>query len=330
VNLPGMKIAGSAFTRLAIGAKKSSLVAMAFPPVRAAARSGSTVKDGMLISVAMLADSAYGKSGIRLVKVTRRGGFHDIRDLTVAVRFQGDYVESYTEGDNTDVLPTDTMKNTVYALAAAPDFGEPEPFGLKLADHFMDRNERLDRVTITIIEHHWRRLSSDGREHADAFMRRGPEKRTATVKVSRDDTRISAGIDDLLVLKSGKSAFTGFPRDEYTTLPETTDRILATSMTASWLYASADVDFKSVFEAVRARLLDEFARHNSLSVQHTLYAMAQDVIDHVKDITAVRLVMPNKHHLPVDLSKLGLENKNEIFVATEEPFGLIEASVTRG
>ena len=131
------------------------------------------------------------------------------------------------------------------------------------------------------------------------------------------------------MLKSGKSAFAGFPRDEYTTLPETTDRILATSMTASWLYGSTDVDFKSLFEAVRARLLDTFALHNSLSVQHTLFAMAQDVIDLVADVTAVRLVMPNKHHLPIDLSKLGLDNKNEIFVATDEPFGLIEASVTR-
>ena len=182
---------------------------------------------------------------------------------------------------------------------------------------------------VTIIEHTWRRLSTDGREHGDAFMRRGPDKRTATIKVSRDETRIGAGIDDLLVLKSGKSAFTGYPRDEYTTLPETTDRILAPSMTASWLYGSTEVDFHSLFEAVRGRLLDTFAAHNSLSVQHTLYAMAQDVIDHVADVTAVRLVMPNKHHLPVDLSKLGLENKNEIFVATEEPFGLIEASVTR-
>ena len=302
---------------------------MALPPVRAAARSGSTVKDGVLISVAMLADSAYGKSGIRLVKVTRRGSFHDIRDLTVAVRFQGDYLESYTEGDNKDVLPTDTMKNTVYALAADPDFGEPEAFGLKLANHFMGRNELLEKITITIIEQHWRRLSSDGREHGDAFIRRGPEKRTATIKMSRDDTRIGTGIDDLLILKSGKSAFTGFPRDEYTTLPETTDRILATSLTASWLYGSTDVDFKSTFEAVRMRLLDTFAVHKSLSVQHTLYAMARDVIDHVRDVSAVRLVMPNKHHLPIDLSKLGRENKNEIFVATDEPFGLIEASVTR-
>jgi len=327
--LPGMKIAGSAFSRFAIGAKKSSLVATAFPPVRAAAKSGRAVKDGVLISVAMLADSAYGKSGIRLVKVSRRGNYHDIRDLTVAVRFQGDYDESYTEGSNANVLPTDTMKNTVYALAAEPDFGEPEEFAIKLGDHFIGRNPLLRLVTITIIEQAWCRLTSGGREHGDAFMRRGPDKRTATVKISRQDTRVGAGIDDLLILKSGKSAFTGYPRDEFTTLPETTDRILATSMTASWLYLSSEIDFATTYAAVRARLLETFALHNSLSVQHTLYAMAQDVLDHVPDVSAVRLVMPNKHHLPIDLSKLGLENKNEIFVATEEPFGLIEASLTR-
>jgi urate oxidase len=276
----------------------------------------------------MLADSAYGKSGIRLVKVIRTGDRHELRDLTVAVRFEGDYETSYTEGDNRHVLPTDTMKNTVYALAAG-ELGEPEAFGLRLGRHFLSRNPLLKNVRVAITDHPWRPLTTGDRAHGHAFMRRGPDTRTAAIDSAHDDVTVIAGIADLLILKSAHSAFAGFPRDEYTTLPETQDRILATSMTATWRYRDPDVDFGSRWQAVRATLLESFAVHHSLSVQHTLYAMAQAVLEAVAEVSEIKLVMPNKHHLPVDLSKFGLENRNEIFVATEEPFGLIEATLAR-
>ena len=246
----------------------------------------------------------------------------------MAVRFTGDYETSYTEGDNRHVLPTDTMKNTVYALAAV-ELGEPEAFGLTLGRHFLSRNPRLKKVRVAITDHAWRRLTSGDRAHGHAFMRRGPDTRTAIVDSAREDTTVIAGIDDLLILKSAHSAFAGFPRDEYTTLPETRDRLLATSMTATWRYRDAAIDFGSTWYAVRAALLESFAGHDSLSVQHTLYAMAQAVLEAVAEVSEIKLVMPNKHHLPVDLSKFGLENRNEIFVATEEPFGLIEATLAR-
>lgn len=277
----------------------------------------------------MLADSAYGKSRIRLVQVLRRGDRHRLCDLTVAIRFEGDYAASYTDGSNRDVLPTDTMKNTVYALAAREPVHEPEPFGLRLAAHFLDRNPKLREVRIDLTEHAWRPIDIGGRPCGQAFMRRGPDARTATVQATRGHTRVGAGIHDLLVLKTGGSAFAGFPRDEFTTLPDTRDRLLATSMTATWTYSDEVTDYGPRWQAVRQTLLETFAEHASESVQHTLYAMGQAVLDRVAEVGAIRLVMPNKHHLPVDVSEFGAENRNEIFVATEAPYGLIEATLVR-
>jgi len=278
----------------------------------------------------MLSHTAYGKSGIRLVKVTRRGDRHDLTDFTVAIRFEGDYDASYDAGDNADVLPTDTMKNTVYALAGRHDLAEPEAFALRLADHFLERNERLRRVAIDVVEHRWNRIAPGGREAGSAFVREGPETRTAAVAADRRVRAVNAGVADLVILKSAGSAFAGFLRDEWTTLPETTDRILATALTATWRYRSADMNFGTVWRAVRQTLLDTFAQHDSASVQHTLHAMGQAVIDGIDDVTSIHLVMPNKHHLPVDLSRFGLENRNEVFIATDEPYGRIEATIERG
>jgi urate oxidase len=277
----------------------------------------------------MLVNSAYGKSSVRLVQVRRHGDRHDLRDLTVSIQFKGHYDEVYTNGDNKAVLPTDTMKNTVYALAAQEPVAAPEPFGLALARRFLDRNARLVRARIDLTEHLWHRIARGERQHDHAFVRTGPETRTATVQSHRRRTIVGAGIADLLVLKSAGSAFDNFMRDEYTTLPDTRDRILATSLTATWRYRDLDVDFTPVWNAVRRMLLDVFAEHQSESVQHTLYAMGQAVLDTIDIVSAIRIVMPNKHHLPVDLSRLGLPNRNEVFVPTEEPYGVIEATLVR-
>ena len=277
----------------------------------------------------MLVESAYGKSRIRLVQVRRRGTRHTLTDLTVAIRFEGDYGSSYSDGDNADVLPTDTMKNTVYALAAREPVAEPEQFGLLLGRHFLERNPKLTSVRVDLTDHAWRPLTVGGRDHGRAFMRRGPDGRTATVQCSREKSMVGAGVSDLVILKSSSSAFTGYARDEFTTLRETTDRLLATALTATWHYAEVDLPFGTVYESVRQTLLETFAEHDSQSVQHTLYAMGQAVLDTNDEVSAIRLVMPNRHHLPVDLAPFGLENRNEVFVATEEPYGLIEATLAR-
>jgi len=282
-----------------------------------------------VVEALMLADTAYGKSGVRLVQIIRQGDRHDLRDLTVAVRFEGDYDASYIDGNNSEVLPTDTMKNTVYALAAGGQVEEPETFGLQLARHFIDRNPRLQRVSIDMTQHLWARIAVGDREHGQAFMRRGPETRTATVGMERARTMVRAGVADLLILKSSHSAFSGFPRDEFTTLPDTRDRLLSTSLTSTWSYDDTAVSFGTTWHGVRRALLESFAVHDSESVQHTLHAMGQAVLDSVPEVSSIHIVMPNRHHLPIDLSRLGLENRNEVFVATTEPYGLIEATVHR-
>ena len=281
------------------------------------------------MSPVTLSSTSYGKSRIRLVQVSRRGDRHDIRDLTVAIAFEGEYDTSYTEGDNRDVLPTDTMKNTVYALAARDHAGEPEAFGILLGRHFIERNPRLSRIHVDVIDHGWSHIADGAREHGQAFVRRGPEVRTARVVTDRKGVSATAGITDLIIMKTSKSAFEGYPRDEFTTLPETKDRLLATALTATWTYSDADVDFGPMFRTVRSTLLDAFARHDSLSVQHTLYAMGDVVLNTIDPVESISLEMPNRHHLPIDLTRFGMENRNEIFVATEEPHGLIKATLSR-
>jgi urate oxidase len=282
-----------------------------------------------VFSKASLSRTSYGKSRIRLVQVSRRGDRHEVRDLTVAIAFEGEYDTSYTEGDNRDVLPTDTMKNTVYALAARDGAGEPEAFGTILGQHFMGRNPKLARVNVDLVDHGWSHIADGAREHGQAFVRRGSEVRTARVVTDREGVAVTAGITDLIIMKTSRSAFADFPRDEFTTLPETRDRLLATALTATWSYSESDVEFGAVFRTVRSSLLDAFARHDSLSVQHTLYAMAEVVLDTIDIVNSISLEMPNRHHLPIDLTRFGMENRNEIFVATEEPFGLIKATLSR-
>jgi urate oxidase len=277
----------------------------------------------------MLVHTAYGKSRVRLVQVSRHGDRHDLRDFTVAIQFEGDYDESYTAGDNSGVLPTDTMKNTVYALAASGPIDAPETFGLALCRHFLDRNTRLERVRIDITEQPWGRIANGAREHGQAFVRQGSDVRCATITRGRDATTVEAGVADLVILKSARSAFSGYLRDEYTSLPETRDRIMATSLSATWRYREGEIAFGPAWWAIRSTLLETFAAHESESVQHTMYAMGRAVMEGCPEVVRIHLVMPNRHHLPVDLTPFGLENRNEIFVATEQPHGLIEATLER-
>ncbi|HEY6065514.1 MAG TPA: urate oxidase [Thermoanaerobaculia bacterium] len=272
-----------------------------------------------------LASNSYGKSGIRLVKLGRSGGRHDVKDLTVAVRFEGDFETAHTAGDNSGVLPTDTMKNTVYALAKDGPTGEIEDFALALTDHFLRGNPEVSRVEISIEERLWDRVGES------AFEGSREERRTARVSRWRDPSKASveSGLKDLLIMKTAQSGFAGFKRDRFTTLKETTDRILATSLTAAWTHGKSAGPFAGSWERVRRTLLDAFAAHDSASVQHTLHAMGEAALADHAGLSRIRLTMPNKHHLLVDLSPFGLKNDNEVFVATEEPYGLIEATVVR-
>ncbi|HKV13137.1 MAG TPA: urate oxidase [Thermoanaerobaculia bacterium] len=270
-----------------------------------------------------LIDNNYGKQAVRLVTVRRGPERHELRDVTVGIRTEGDFVAAYADGDNSGVLPTDTMKNTVYALAAENPFEDIESFGLLLTNHFLEASPRASAVRVDLAEHLWESIDSQ------SFRRAGSEQRTAVVTRDRQGgARVVAGIADLVVMKTAKSAFEGYPRDRYTTLKETSDRLLATAVRATWTYARTDVAFGRLWSEVRRRLLEAFANHDSLSVQHTLYAMGEAALE-IAEVEEIHLSMPNKHHIPVDLAPFGMENRNEIFVATAEPYGLIEGTMRR-
>jgi len=276
-----------------------------------------------------LTDNNYGKQAVRLVTVRREEERHELKDVTVAIRFEGDFAAAYAAGENQGVFPTDTMKNTVYALAAENPFEDIESFGLLLTDHFLEASPRASAVRVNLTEHLWEPIEAGESPHPHAFRRAGSEQRTAVVTRDRQGgAGVVAGIEDLVVMKTAKSAFEGFPRDRYTTLKETSDRLLATAVRATWTYARTDVAFGRLWHEVRRRLLEAFAHHDSLSVQHTLYAMGEAALE-IAEVEEIHLSMPNKHHIPVDLTPFGLENRNEIFVATVEPYGLIEGTLRR-
>lgn len=278
--------------------------------------------------ISLVRDS-YGKSSIRLVKVTRAGRRQDVRDFTVDVRFEGAFERAHSEGDNTMVLPTDTMKNTVYALAKDHSLDPPEHFALALSEHFLGACRAASRVHVHIAGSSWNRIAIGGRGHDHAFSSAGSAQRIASVSAGRGEVTIEAGIEGLDVLKSSGSGFEGFLTDRYTTLPETAERIFATSISARWRYLARSESFGPTWHAVRQMLLETFAEHPSRSVQHTLHAMGSAVLSQFVEIDEIRLTMPNRHHLLVDLSRFGLRNDNEIFVATTEPYGLIEAVMRR-
>jgi urate oxidase len=269
----------------------------------------------------------YGKCRIRLVKVRRAADPHELVDLTLDVQLEGAFEKVYTEGDNSSCLATDTMKNTVYAFARQDPIASPEAFALRLADHFASIPP-VARARISVVEHRWDRLTAGGHPHPHAFMQPGGECWTAVVEKDRAGDRVTSGLDNLVVLKTTDSAFSGFPRDRYTTLPEASDRIFATSVTAGWKYYRGTAEF-GARTLIRRRLLDTFATHDSRSVQHTLHAMATAVLDACDDVEEVTLALPNRHHLLIDLAPFGLDNPNEVFVATDQPYGLIEATVRR-
>jgi urate oxidase len=279
-----------------------------------------------------LGENRYGKSRIRLVSVRRGADRHDLRDLTVDVSLEGDFEAAHVSGDNANLVATDTMKNTVYALAMDRLTGSPEAFGLELARHFA-AGPQVSRATISLREHAWSRIEVGAEPAPDAFLRSGAATRTAIASVAGGVPAVEAGIEDLTVLKTTRSAFAGFERDRYTTLADTDDRIMATKITATWGYGEAalesDFDFDATHGLLTDRLLATFADHESPSVQASIWIMGTAMLDAEPAIDWVRMVLPNLHHWRVDLAPFGLDNPNEIFVSTTEPHGLIDATVRR-
>ena len=279
---------------------------------------------------AKMVHNSYGKSRVRLMKVARRDDRHEIQNITVKISLEGDFTAAHKDGDNSHILPTDTMKNTVYVLAnQRSDIEEIESFGLRLAKHFLTNNEPVTRVSIDIAEHAWERMSFEGEPHLHSFTKGSNEKHFTKVVATREGTIIESGLEDLVVLKTTNSGFVGFIKDEYTTLPEETDRILSTSVKATWRYTDPEPATESVRHDIRQTIIETFAGHNSLSVQHTLWAMGEAVLKKYSEIEEISFSLPNIHFLPVDLARFGLTNNKQIFLPTDEPHGLTEARITR-
>ena len=276
-----------------------------------------------------LGANQYGKAEVRLVTVTREGDTHHLRDLTVSTSLRGDLADTHLTGDNSAVVATDTQKNTVYAFAKEAPVGEIEDFALRLGRHFVDSFEQITGARMLIDEHGWERIYVNRHPHHHAFAKATGERRTTAVTIDGSRHWVVSGLSDLVVLKTTGSEFHGFPRDRYTTLGETDDRILATAVTARWRYQDTSVEWSKSFLEIRRIMLETFAEKHSLSLQQTLYAMGAAVVEARPEVAEIRLSMPNKHHFLVDLAPFGLENDNEVFYAADRPYGLIEGSVVR-
>lgn len=281
-----------------------------------------------------LGENKYGKAENRVVRIVRDTPRHEITDLSVTSQLRGAaLVDSYLKGENDLVVATDTQKNTVFAFAKEYGISSPEEFLLTLGKHFTEDFEWIEGGLWQAEKYDWARIVVDGVEHDHSFVRTGQGTRLATVQIIDGATHVTGGVKDLVVLKSTGSEFAGFPRDKYTTLVETDDRIMATSVTGRWRFlpeaVEAGIDYDGLYDEVTAVLLSTFASVHSLALQQTLFEMGRAAIEARPEIAEVHFAMPNKHHFVYDLAPFGLENPNEVFYAADRPYGLIEGTVVR-
>jgi urate oxidase len=277
-----------------------------------------------------LAENRYGKSRVRLVQVKRNSSQHEFREWTVQVLLEGDFASCFEDGDNSKILPTDTMKNTVYSLARNSAAECIEEFAQELAEFLGRRNPQVSRAEVSISQKKWEHLHAGGKLHLTTFVQSSGECQTTIVTRTEQGTvSVRSGLENLVIMKTSGSGFEGYIRDPLTTLPEMKDRLFGTAVKATWNYSDPAPAYSLLRTKIRETLLGTFAGHESKSVQHTLHAMARAVLESVSQVDEIELAMPNKHCLLVDLSRFGQDNPNEIFVPIDEPHGCIEARVRR-
>ncbi len=281
------------------------------------------------MSKIILGKNQYGKAENRVVRIYRDTPRHEIHDINVSTCLRGDFSAAHLAGDQSEVLPTDTQKQTAYAYAKSNGLLSIEDYGLTLARHFVNDVDPVDGARIEIEEYAWERAIVDGAEHDYTWIRKGQEVRTAAITVDADGEWVVGGLKDMVILKSTGSEFAGFLSDPYTTLEPTHDRVMATSLVAQWRFTSIGVDWEATFAGIRTQLVKQFALVQSLALQQTLFEMGKAVLETYPFIAEVRLSAPNKHHFIYDLSPFGLENDKEVFNADDRPYGLIQAAVTR-
>ncbi len=281
----------------------------------------------------VLGPNQYGKAENRVVRIDRESPRHEIHDLNVSTALRGDFADAHTSGDQAMVLPTDTQKNTVFAFAKSAGVDQIEDFALALGRHFADDIAPVTGARVAIDEYVWDRIQVEGAGHDHSFVRRGQEVRTTAVTVegvgAEQQAWVVSGLRDLVVLKSTGSEFAGFLRDDYTTLRDTHDRVMSTSLSVRWRYDGVFVDWRTSYDAIRATLLAIFATVHSLALQQTLYEMGRAVLERQPEVAEIRLSAPNIHHFAYDLEPFGLDNPGEVFHADDRPYGLIQATVLR-
>jgi urate oxidase len=277
-----------------------------------------------------LASTRYGKARVHIVRVHRPpAGQHVVRDVVVRVALEGDFEAAHVDADNRLVVATDTMKNTCHVFAKDHLGGALEEYGWALAEHFLGF-PHVTRSTVWLAERRWEPIATSAGPAPDAFLRSGDLTRTAVVTATRADVTVEAGVEDMAVMRTARSAFAGFARDRYTTLADTDDRILATKVTATWRYRTGRRDWDAAWERATATFGEVFAEHYSPSVQATIWIVGKAMLEAQPSIEEISFSLPNLHHWLVDMSPFGLENDFEVFVATDEPHGLIEATIRRG
>jgi urate oxidase len=278
-----------------------------------------------------LVQNDYGESGIRLLRLMRRGGLHEVKDITLSVRFEGAFEGAHIQGDNRAILPTDTVKNTVYVLARQYPAEAIEEFAFHLTEHFLTYNPQVALVEVRISERPWSRIPIGEKGHSSAFLATASEKRTAHISAGREKAALQSGLENLLVMKTSGATFENFLRDPYTTLEENQQRILSSALNAAWRYefAEPEMPFSTMWHGVRKTLLETFAAHEGKSLQNSLYALGQAVLDNFEAISEIRLWMPDNYCPPVNLKPFGMENGNEVFVPLHEPQGVATATLRR-
>jgi urate oxidase len=277
-----------------------------------------------------LGENQYGKSRVRLSRITRHADRDDFQEWNVRVLLRGDFEGSFTKPDNSNILPTDTMKNTVYSLARDSRAATIEEFAMELGDYLLENNTPVTSTAVEISERAWRPIVVDDKLEPHTFKLDGPQVQTVhATRAKRGAWLVTSGVDGLTILKTTNSAFEGFFVDRLTTLKPVSDRIFGTSATATWQFGVPEPEYAAVRERVLSALLKEFAVHNSKSVQHTLFDMGKAALAATPEITQITLIMPNLHHLLADLGPFGQANPNHIFVPIDEPHGYIEATIER-
>ncbi|HXX70938.1 MAG TPA: urate oxidase [Candidatus Acidoferrum sp.] len=278
----------------------------------------------------LLGENRYGKSRVRLLRVQREHEIHELKEWTLEILLEGDFQTCFTQGDNSKILPTDTMKNTVYSLARRSPAASMEEFAKELIDFLLRRNPQVSHSQVTVSETAWEHVHAGGKPHPTAFVQSSAERQTTKVERAQGGTfSLVSGLENLIIMKTAGSGFEGYLQDSLTTLPPTSDRLFATALKARWTYLGAEENFEKLRAKIREILIAVFAGHASKSVQHTLYAMGERVLEEVAQVKEIELTMPNIHCLLVDLSRFGQDNPNQVFVPTDEPHGYIEARICR-